>query len=139
VFLRLQGDRALLRYAWGEVRKTGQPEGAAFDVNRPIAVVYGENAPNIEMEAAYLLAATIESASGRPVALYSSQDIPAGETGTLIAVGKTQNTAALTIAGYDQAVEFALRYWLRAKDSGARRVGLVKKSLAAGADVANLP
>ncbi|MFB3825426.1 MAG: hypothetical protein ACE15B_01610 [Bryobacteraceae bacterium] len=141
LFLRLEGENGFLRYGWGEVRKPGQPEGAAFDLNRPVTVIYGENCPNIEMEAAYLLAATIESASGRPAALYSAQDAPQSNAGAVITVGMpaAPGPNRLALAGYEESVRFALEYWMHAKDSGARRVGLVRKKLAAGADVANLP
>jgi hypothetical protein len=146
VFLRMESDDGMLRYAWGEVRKPGQPRGLKFDANRPVAVVYGENCPVIELEAAYLLAATLESASGRPVALYSSQDVPAGEKRTVIAIGNAKQNpfaqpgkSALTLADYDATVAFVLPYWKEAKDSGVRRTGLVRKSIPAGADVANLP
>jgi hypothetical protein len=74
--------------------------------------------------------------------LYSAQDLPAGESRTLIAVGKANTGAAapaLVLKDFDASVKFTLSYWMHAKDSAARRVGLVKKKVPAGADVANLP
>jgi hypothetical protein len=140
VFLRLEGADGLVRYGWAEYRAPGQPRGARLDLNRPLAVVYAENAPVIELEAAYLLAQTIESASGRPVGLYSAQDLPAKPPG-VIAVGKPKlaEPAVLSLNNYDAVVDFVLSYWKNAKDSAARRVGLVEKKLPAGVDVSALP
>lgn len=142
VFLRLEreGD-GLLRYGWAEARMPGQPEGARWNLDRPLAVVYAQDCPNIEMEAAHMLAATIESASGRPVGLYGAQDFPRNAPAAVIAVGAAKPAAAdvLPVASFEEAVEFALAFWRNAKDSAARRVKLVKKQVPAGADVANLP
>jgi hypothetical protein len=149
VFLRMEAEGGLVRYAWAEIRKPGQPAGATFPLDRPLAVVYGEGAPNIELEAGYLLAATIESASGRPVKLFSAQDLTEDvrSSTTLILVGSaktnklvpTARSNWLVLKDYDASVDFALSYWKQAKDSAARRTGLVKKNIPAGADVANLP
>jgi hypothetical protein len=143
VFLRLEGDGGSVTYAWAEVRNPGQPEGATFNLNRPIAVVYGKDCPIIELEAAHMLAATIESASGRPVGLYSAQDLPTDNQATLVLVGKsplaTPRAGSLQLPDFDASVKFTLSYWMHAKDSAARRIGLAKKKIPAGADVANLP
>jgi hypothetical protein len=149
VFLRLETEGGLVRYAWAEIRKAGQPAGATFRLDQPLAVVYGEGAPIIELEAGYLLAATIESASGRPVKLFSVQDLPEDvrSTTALILVGspktnklvQTRRENWLILKDYDASVEFVLSYWKHAKDSATRKTGVVNKKIPAGADVSDLP
>jgi hypothetical protein len=142
VFLRLQRDDGLLRYGWAQVRKRGQPEGATWNLDRPVAVVYARDCPVIELETAHMLAQTIESASGWPVDLYSEQDFPQDSRLLgVIAVGAATSPRpdALTIRSFEEGVEFTLAFWKHAKDSAARRIGLIKKQVPAGADVANLP
>ncbi|MBA2301754.1 MAG: hypothetical protein H0W08_03900, partial [Acidobacteria bacterium] len=82
-FLRLRSADGSLRYIWSEARMTAKPAfdvktaslvtypgtaGAAIDLDytKPVRVVYGQNAPVLEMESAYVIASTLESASGRP-------------------------------------------------------------------------
>jgi hypothetical protein len=120
VFVRLEGDRGLMRYAWAELRNPGQPEGATIDFNRPINVVYAKDAPDPIVQAAHMLALTAESASGRPVGLYSEENLPKD--------GRT----VLRVANYDDTVKLVLAYWKHAKDSGIRRSGIVEKKLPAG-------
>jgi hypothetical protein len=117
VFLRLEGPDGLVRYGWAELRRAGQPEGASIDLNRPLNVVYRQDAPVSELEAAYLLAQTAESASGRTVGLYSEQDLP------------HDGRAVLRVDNYDDTVKLVLSYWTHAKDSAARKIGLIEKKV----------
>jgi hypothetical protein len=101
VFLRLEGDNNLLRYGWAEARLAGQPQIDAteksnvvygekvfdFNLNRPLAVVYGDNAPIQDVETAFVLVNTIESATGRPVKLYTLKDLPESERSALVLIG----------------------------------------------------
>jgi hypothetical protein len=191
VFLRLEGENGLVRYGWAETRLEGEPqidrstrtdvrysEGAMnFDLNRPLAVVYGQGAPIQDVETASVLVNTIESATGRPVEVYELNDLPADlkARGTLILVGtpktnsliqSVQNTMGdingakrfvarvsadgshgdwLVFSGADPvdaelaAMDFTIRFWKFAKDSAARRIGLVEKELPLGFDPAQLP
>ena len=56
------------------------PQGPAvvdrIDWNRPIAVAFGADASVIEVETAYTLTTTLQSATGRPVRLSSVADLP---------------------------------------------------------------
>jgi hypothetical protein len=126
VFLRIEGD-GLLRYAWGEFRKTGQPQGATVDLNRAVNVVYAKDAPDPIVQAAYMLALTAESASGRPVGLYSEETLP------------KDGRAVLRVTNYDETTAQVLAYWKFAKDSGVRRSGLVEKKLPAGPGTVDIP
>lgn len=190
VFLRLEGDQGLLRYGWAEARLAGSlpfdsvtktdviyGEGtAAFNLNRPLAVVYGDDSPIQDVETAYALVNAVESATGRPVKIYTLKDLPQNERGALLLVGtaKTNQLIAavngkiparvnstkqfvarvagantgedwLIISGAEPldseraAMDWLLRFWKNAKDSAARRVGLVEKELPLGFDPAQLP
>ncbi|MBA4185928.1 MAG: hypothetical protein H0X49_18260, partial [Acidobacteria bacterium] len=189
VFLRLEGDNDLLRYGWAEARLAGSPQmettektdviygddALAFNLNRPLAVVYGDDAPIQDVETASVLVNTLESATGRPIKIYQLKDLPKDERTTLILVGTTKtnqliasvssklpvNVASakqfvarvsddskndwLIVSGADNleaeraAMDWTLRFWKYAKDSAARRVGLVEKELPLGVDPAQLP
>jgi len=189
VFLRLEGDDNLLRYGWAEARLAGAPQMDTaeksnviygekvfdFDLNQPLAVIYGDNAPIQDVETASVLINTIESATGRPVKIYTLKDLPANERGRLVLVGtaKTNQLIALVnskipadvrnakqfaaragektgedwliFSGADPleaeraAMDWTIRFWKYAKDSAARRVGLVEKELPLGFDPAQLP
>lgn len=115
VFLRLAGADGLLRYGWAEARLAGalrldkSPDAApnskahydagalSFDFNRPLAVVYGEGAPILDLETAYALINTIESATGRPAAIYHLPDLPEDlkQSGALILVGSMKTNALI--------------------------------------------
>jgi hypothetical protein len=127
VFLRVEGPDGLLRYAWGEFRKTGQPQGATLDLNRPLDVVYPKDAPDPIVQAAYMLALTAESASGRPVGLYGEEDLP------------KDGRAVVRVTNFDETTAQVLAYWKFAKDSAVRRSGLVEKKLAAGPGTVDIP
>ncbi len=183
-FLRLEGDNNLLRYGWAEARLAGSPQidsttktnviygddAFAFNLNRPLAVVYGDDAPIQDVETASVLVNTLESATGRPVKIYQRTDLPKDERAVLILVGtaKTNQLIAsaapkipanllsakqfvvrvddwLILSGADNleaeraAMDWTLRFWKYAKDSAARRVGLIEKELPPGVDPAQLP
>ncbi len=129
VFLRLEGDGNLLRYGWAEARLAGQPQidrsekstviyGEKvfdFNLNRPLAVVYGDDAPIQDVETASVLVNTIESATGRPVKIYTLKDLPPNERNALILVGTAKTNqliAALNSkipANARNAKQFAVR------------------------------
>ena len=189
VFLRLKDDNDLLRYGWVEARLAGAPRidsgeksnvvygDKVFDynLNRPLAVIYGDKSPIQDVETASVLVNTIESATGRPVKIYELKDLPKDERAALILVGtaKTNQLIAsindkipanlreakqyaarvaaensgdwLVFSGTDPleaeraAMDWTIRFWKYAKDSAARRVGLVEKELPLGFDPAQLP
>jgi hypothetical protein len=108
--LRLEGEGGLLRYGWGEARLAGAPEidrapdavpnskvryshaALDFDFNRPLAVVYGDKAPVQDVETSYALVNALESATGRPVAIYTLSDVPEDvlERGAMLLVGTSK-------------------------------------------------
>ena len=189
VFLRLEGENDLLRYGWAEARLAGTPQMDAtektnvvygdkvfdYNLNRSLAVIYGDKSPIQDVETASVLVNTIESATGRPVKIYELKDLPKGERAALILVGtaKTNQLIAsindkipanlreakqyaarvaaensgdwLVFSGADPleaeraAMDWTIRFWKYAKDSAARRVGLVEKELPLGFDPAQLP
>jgi hypothetical protein len=194
-FVRLDAGNGLISYAMFEVRRNGMiqfdkdkgvhPEvtysGDAldYDFNRDIAIVYADEAKDQanrwDVESAWLLYQTLESATGRPVKIFQLQDLPADlrKSGNLIVVGMPGNHELiksimsdvspqgtswvarakandahgdwLIVAGEDEgtlnlsAIDLTLRYWLHAKDSGARRVPLTDKPIEKGPDPSVLP
>ena len=79
------------------------PQGAAIvnsiDWTRPIAVTFGRGAPVLEMEMAYMLANTLQSATGTRVYLSSAEDLPdslARGATTLVLVGTPATNPAIT-------------------------------------------
>lgn len=155
VFVRLESGKGFLRYLWSEVRMAGAPQMDAdpaekFDLSRPVIVAYGAKAPTLEVETAFALGQTLESATGMIVPVLPLTDVPQESLDHLIFVGTKKETPAhgqdwLTVTGRDsRAVEqsgmnLILRYWKFAKDSAARRVGLARKDLPRGGDPAKLP
>lgn len=158
VFLRVQAADDTLRYGWAEIRRAGNVTmdksaggnisyGAGaldFDFNRPLTVVYPDSATIPELEATWTVFITLESATGRPVEIYSASDLAkkGGEGNRTIVLVTRENEARpsvrvqnegrkLVVAGANDAdvmaacMDLTLRYWKNAKDSGARRVGLV--------------
>ena len=190
-FIRLEQPDGSLRYACIEARLKGSPkldtaskssvvyahsvaEELGLDYTKPFAVVYGTDAPVLEVETAFAIASTLESATGQPIEMIQLNDLPkqAAAKRNLILVGtpKSHNLIGsvakqlpdakdgaiaqvksptdetwLVVAGNDSlAVEHAgmdllLRWWKNAKDSAARRVGLVEKELPRGGDATKLP
>jgi hypothetical protein len=194
VFLRLEGEGGLLRYGWGEARLAGAPEidkapkvvpnskvnyaraALEFNFNRPLAVVYGDKAPIQDVETSYALVNALESATGRPVAIYTLSDVPEAvlRSGALLLVGTSKTNkligegmrgselteaeryVAVVPANATQgerliiggatpehaeaaAMDLLIRFWKYAKDSAARRIGLVAKEIPQGGDPALLP
>lgn len=93
-FLRCESDEGWLRYGWIEARLAGAPqldesprlavayprgirEALDFDWAAPLAVVYGQDAPVLEVETAIALAETLESATGHPVDYWQADTLPA--------------------------------------------------------------
>ncbi len=125
IFLRLEGDESLLRYGWAEARLAGAPhldqspnavpnsnvrygsDAMSFSFNGPLAVVYGDNAPILDLESASALVNTLESATGRPVAIYHLPDLPPDlkQSGTLILVGTTKTNALIAAAMKESSTE----------------------------------
>ncbi len=77
------------------------PQGAAvverIDWNRPIAIAYGDSASVIEVETAYTLTTTLQSATGRPVRLSNVSDLPDSlrRNATLVLLGTASSNALL--------------------------------------------
>ncbi|HKG94878.1 MAG TPA: hypothetical protein VKA84_23385, partial [Gemmatimonadaceae bacterium] len=73
-------------------------------VRRPLAVVYGESASVLEVETAYQLMNTLQSATGRPVRLSSVADLPDSlrRGGTVLVLG-TMGTSSLVRDGKAEA------------------------------------
>jgi hypothetical protein len=188
-FLRIEGANDLLRYGWAEARLAGAPQidattktnviygenAFSFNLNRPLAVVYGDKSPIQDVETAYAVVNALESAIGRPVKIYELKDLPKDEQNALVLIGtpKTNqlinqvfgkipanlsaakqfvarvsddsNNDWLILSGADNleaeraAMDWTIRFWKYAKDSAARRVGLVEKELPLGVDPAQLP
>jgi hypothetical protein len=105
-FLRVETEDGILRYGWGEARLAGAPpldldtpttvtyprgiaEELKFDLGKPVTVVYGVDPPDgLDVESAILIANTLESASGHPVALYQENLLPKELAGAnLILIG----------------------------------------------------
>ncbi len=139
-----------------------------FNLNRPLAVVYGDKSPIQDVETASVLVNTIESATGRPVKIYELKDLPKDERAALILVGTAKTNQLIAAvnskipenvrnakqfaartgenSGEDwlvfsggspleaerAAMDWTVRFWKYAKDSAARRVGLVEKELPLG-------
>jgi hypothetical protein len=215
LFLRLEFDDKI-GYGWAIVQKRGplkiekdkatypHPEvtytndALDYDFNRDLAVVYTDTRDDDsrwDVESAWLLYQTLESATGRPVAIYQLNDLPddVRKTGNLIVVGTPKDLPTtqpakgepvgghpliesvmdevkpagkswvsrakandqhgdwLIVAGEGEtlpdaeknlnaaAIDLVLRYWVHAKDSGARRVPLVDTPIEKGADPKLLP
>jgi hypothetical protein len=60
-----------------------------IDWTLPLGVAFGGKMPIVEMEMAYILANTLQAATGRPVRLSSAEDMPDSllRNGTLFVVG----------------------------------------------------
>ena len=188
-FLRLEGTDGFVRYGWGEARLAGEPKfdkdtksketiygenALSFDLNRPLAVVYGDKSPIQDVETAYAIVNALESAIGRPVKVYELKDLPKDGNIALILVGTKETNQLiasvvpkipanlisakqfgvrvtdgkndwLILSGADNleaertAMDWTLRFWKYAKDSGVRRVGLSNKELPLGIDPSQLP
>lgn len=151
-FVRLEGSDDFVRYAWAEVRLAGTPKidkapstgvtygpGALdFNFNRPLTVVYPNDAAPLDVESAWTLFITLESATGRLVEIYQANDLPKDSGRTIIRVESKRESGptvradgdALLVTGpapkdvATAAMDLTLRYWKYAKDSAIPRVGL---------------
>jgi len=155
IFVRLESNTGLLRYLWAEVRVPGAPQmdpapTQKFDFSKPVTVAYGKKAAVLEIETAFALGQTLESATGMTVPILPLPEVPKESLAHLIFVGSVKDAPApesgwLTVGGKDsREVEAAgmnliLSYWKFAKDSAAKRVGLARKDLPKGGDPAKLP
>ncbi|MEP6703191.1 MAG: hypothetical protein ABJB34_00130 [Acidobacteriota bacterium] len=102
-FLRIEGG-GILRYAWAESRLARQPKldretktnvsysdnAFDFNLNQPLAVVYGDNSPIQDVETAYTVVNALESATGRPVGIFELKDLPKDRESGLILVGTAE-------------------------------------------------
>jgi hypothetical protein len=169
VFLRIDGKDGLLRYAWAEVRKHGNvtmdrgqsaakaaveygPGAMDFNFDRPLTVVYtADEKAVVELEDAWTVFITLESATGRPVDIYQKSDfdkLPDRDQRTVVLVTrgekggkpsvKVEGDKKLIVSGAGDeksvttaAMDLVVRYWKNAKDAGARKVGLVNAPPAA--------
>jgi hypothetical protein len=187
-FVRIETEDGKVRYGWVEARLAGAPRvdkesksavnypgGVAkeldFDLTQPVAVVFGPDATVLEVETAFAIASTLESATGRQVDSIQSTDFKPARGQSVILVGTPKSNPlikqleqrlgkletgcvqqfvesrgkVLAVSGEDSvAVEHAgmdllLRWWKSAKDSAARKIGLVEKELPRGGDAAKLP
>lgn len=162
VFLRVNAADDTLRYGWAEVRRPAGlkldhtenakvaygPGALDFDFNRPLTVVYtGDEKAVMELEAAWTVFITLESATGRPVEIYQASDLAkvGGEANRNIVLVTQEKGAKPSVrvdgnklivtGGSEQDVtaacmDLVLRYWKNAKDAGARKVGLVEAAKA---------
>lgn len=187
-FVRIETNDGKVRYGWIEARLAGAPQmdkesksainypnGAAkdldFDFSRPTTVVYGTNSTVLEVETAFAVASTLESATGKPVDAIQTTDWKPKSGENLILVGTPKSNelitpfekqvgkietgcvqrfaqdgkAVLVVTGQDattvehSGMDLLLRWWKNAKDSAARKIGLVEKELPRGGDAAKLP
>ena len=85
--------------------KVHYPQGAAtvseIDWRRPLAVAFGANASVLELESAYQLAHTLQSATGKRVRLSAVADLPDSllRSATLILVGTAASNSLVASAG----------------------------------------
>ena len=96
----------------------------------PLAVVYGEGAPVLEMEMATFTAGTLQAATGRPVFLSSTADLPDDiRHGPLVLVGTPEtnpligplpdDSSGRGVVYLDGDDPGPLRLWLTGRDSHA--------------------
>ncbi len=118
-FLRVaySGKNAL---GWGVAAKSGPPDFSAasvlgdkvhypqglavvsrIDWRRPLAVAFGDSASVLELESAYQLAHTLQSATGKRVRVSSLADVPDSlvRSGTLIFVGTGPSNSRINPSG----------------------------------------
>jgi hypothetical protein len=114
------------------------PGALDFDFNRPLTVVYPTDAAPLDVESAWTLFITLESATGRPVEIYQANDLPKDAGRAVIRVESKHDSGptvrldgdALLVTGAAPkdvaaaAMDLTLRYWKYAKDSAIPRVGL---------------
>ena len=104
VFVRLESDDGLLRYLWAEVRAPNAPKmetaGAPkFDFARRLTVAYDPKATVLEVETAFAIGQTLESATGMEVPILPLPDVSQESRGHLILVGSTKDAAVRALPG----------------------------------------
>jgi hypothetical protein len=155
VFVRLEAEGGLLRYLWAEIRVPGAPKMAdgpalPIDLSKPVVVLFGAKATVLEVETAFAIGETLESATGRVVPILPAESRPKDDPSQVVFVGMEKelppaNDHWLFITGANSrqveqnGMNFILRYWKYAKDSASARVGLIRKELPRGGDAAKLP
>lgn len=74
---------------------------ARADWTRPLAVTYGAKAPVLEMETAFIVANTLQAATGKPVWLSSAADLPdsLARRGVVVVVGTAESNPLAGAAG----------------------------------------
>ena len=110
----------------------------------------GARIGGLEIETAFAIGQTLESATGTPVPIMPLADVPEDSLGHVIFVGSDKEAVNpgsnwLMVGGKDSreveeaGMELVLRYWKFARDSAVRKVGLSRKDLPRGGDAAKLP
>ena len=141
-FLKAEyGDKAA--YGWGVASNPGVPSFAKspvladlvlypqgfdivrqFDWNRPLLVAFGPKAPVLEMEMAYQVAFTLQSATGRPVWLSSTADLPDSllNKGSLILVGTAATNPLIGDLPSARAANEKGLVWLASEKNSSSRL-----------------
>jgi hypothetical protein len=179
-FVRFESKDGLISYAPVELRRPGQPRfdasthpdvaysGGALDLDltKPTAIVYGNDCPILELEAAWVVYQTLEAATGVRAKIFEARQLPKDDAGlaNYIFVGTSKSlprmpitlpkgqavtripgSNMLVISGATSqdatlaAMDYTLRYWKTAKDAACRRVPLVEREIPKGGDAAQLP
>jgi hypothetical protein len=114
-FVRFDAGDGMVSYAWVELRQPGAPkldrdkswheevkyssDALDYDFNRDLAVVFAteptqdpDAGKRWDVESAWMLYQTLESATGRPVKIFAANDLPdeLRKKGNLIVVGMTK-------------------------------------------------
>lgn len=103
------------------------PQGAdvvrRIDWSRPLLVAFGAKAPVLEMEMAYLVANTLQSATGKPVWLSTTDDLPDSlvARGTLITVGSPATNPLVAAAAPPTDADKGI-LWLARGDARSQRL-----------------
>lgn len=96
---------------------------------RPLAVAFGPEAPGLEMEMAYLVGNTLQSATGRPVRISTTADLPDSllHGGSLILVGTAASNPLIPRASRSDPADAGV-ILVREGDGGAARLLLTGSS-----------
>ncbi|HZZ44796.1 MAG TPA: hypothetical protein VFE58_17800 [Tepidisphaeraceae bacterium] len=110
-FWRMEDEENhILRYAWIEARRPGQPtfdksahngvtcskDAFDLDLTKPTAIVYGDDCPIMELEASWVIYQTLESACGVPVKIFTARELPPSGVTNLIYIGTAKSLPAST-------------------------------------------
>jgi hypothetical protein len=137
------GDKAA--YGWGIAPNPGAPSFAKksvlgervlypqgldvvrqLDWNRPLLVAFGADAPVLEMEMAYQVAYTLQSATGRQVWLSSTADLPDSllRKGTLLLVGTAATNPLIGDLSSARSAQEKGLVWLASEKNAPSRLVL---------------